>query len=79
MIDGKIAEIEIMDTSGMEDFYEIRRTWMIGRDGYILVFSVDKKESFLELESFYRELCYINPERDRPLVIAANKIDLPNK
>eukprot|EP01016_Furgasonia_blochmanni_P034075 TRINITY_DN3635_c0_g2_i2.p2 TRINITY_DN3635_c0_g2~~TRINITY_DN3635_c0_g2_i2.p2 ORF type:complete len:152 (-),score=27.13 TRINITY_DN3635_c0_g2_i2:173-628(-) len=67
-----------MDTSGMEDFYEIRKAWMINRDGYLLVYAVDKRESFIgELETFFKELVYINPERDKPLVLVANKIDLP--
>lgn len=71
------CSIEILDTSGEEDFQPLRQLWMRSRDGLIFVFSLTDPKSLEELRNFYAILENIDSDRKIPLVIVGNKNDLP--
>lgn len=73
---GPKTELNILDTAGLEDFVAMRANWISNKDGLVLVFSVDKREVFEGMEVFYNEILHIYPNKDIPLVLVANKIDL---
>ena len=52
-IDGKLCVLDILDTSGEDEFNSLRSLWMQKREGFIFVFSVDNPKSFEELNNFY--------------------------
>eukprot|EP01017_Pseudomicrothorax_dubius_P050909 TRINITY_DN9710_c0_g3_i1.p1 TRINITY_DN9710_c0_g3~~TRINITY_DN9710_c0_g3_i1.p1 ORF type:complete len:286 (+),score=52.21 TRINITY_DN9710_c0_g3_i1:152-1009(+) len=79
IIDGERARVVILDTAGLEGFVSLRMSWIQRKDGIILVYSVDKRSTFDELDSFYTEIRQAYPSRDIELALAANKIDLPRE
>lgn len=76
-IDSKLREISILDTAGSEQFIALRSNWMTKREAFILVFSIDSPNSFSELNNFFDQLVMVYPKRQYPIVLVANKTDLP--
>lgn len=76
-IDNKLREISILDTAGSEQFIALRSNWMTKREAFILVFSIDSPNSFSELNNFFDQLVLVYPKRQYPIVLVANKTDLP--
>ena len=59
-----------------QDFLSLRPQWMIEKDGYIFVYSMNSRHSLDELQHFYELHQQINEHRDVPIVLVANKKDL---
>jgi len=81
-IDGMRFFVDILDQAGCESFY-YRATYMnyFKCDGYLLVFSVSNRDSFLEMEkmrNFIINEFHKNSTNNIPFVLAANKCDLPH-
>mmetsp|Transcript_15752 Transcript_15752/g.17779 ORF Transcript_15752/g.17779 Transcript_15752/m.17779 type:complete len:285 (+) Transcript_15752:492-1346(+) len=80
-IDGKVCSLEILDTAGQDDFESLRAQWMMDRDGYVFVYSVDSSSSFSGLEPFYSLHKRINESKGNqvPIILVANKQDIVEK
>ncbi|XP_056144065.1 dexamethasone-induced Ras-related protein 1-like isoform X1 [Lampris incognitus] len=82
-IRGDVYQLDILDTSGNHPFPAMRRLSILTGDVFILVFSLDNKESFLEVQRLKRQIyetksCLKNKTKenvDVPLVICGNKCD----
>lgn len=67
---------------GQERFRSLRTPYYRGTDICILVFSVDNKESFKELDFWRNEFFYhgdIDVKDNFPFLVLANKTDLPDE
>jgi len=75
-VDNGTCALDILDTAGQDDFESLRPSWMIEKDGYIFVFSLDQPQSLGELQPFIDLHYQINENRNVPIVLAANKKDM---
>lgn len=76
-IDGRMAMLDILDTAGQEDFSALRAVWYRKKDGFILVYAINRPESLNELERFHAEITsHYEGERIPPILLVANKSDL---
>lgn len=69
--------LEIIDTAGTEQFSAMRDLYMKNGDGFLLVFSLGAKSSFVELDKLRREILQVKNKPEVPMILAANKCDLP--
>ena len=76
----KACELHIIDTSGTYEFPPMRRIAIQKADAAVLVYSLDKPESFTKLERYMEEIesCCADRNRKIPTIIVSNKSDLPN-
>lgn len=76
----KAYEVHIIDTSGTYEFPAMRRIALEKADAAVLVYSLDKPNSFSKLDRYMEEITKCCDDRDRkiPLIVVSNKSDLPN-
>nr|AVV27005.1 Rheb1 [Prokinetoplastina sp.] len=70
-------EIVISDTAGLSSCDMFKPSLCIGTHGYILVYSVVDRASFLEVPAIHSSLAQCH--NDVPIVLVGNKIDLVEK
>jgi small GTP-binding protein len=57
-LDDQYFYLDILDTSGPEEFRSLRTSNIRQRKGFVLVYSITDKKSFSEIQSLYEEICY---------------------
>ena len=45
MVDSVVFMLDILDTAGQEEFESLRDQWIMGGDGFVIVFDITSKES----------------------------------
>ncbi|XP_012688745.1 dexamethasone-induced Ras-related protein 1-like [Clupea harengus] len=82
-IRGDVYQLDILDTSGNHPFPAMRRLSILTGDVFILVFSLDNRDSFQEVQRLKKQIletksCLKNKTKENtavPLVICGNKCD----
>jgi len=77
-INNKSYVLEIIDTAGTEQFLSMRDMYMKTGEGFLLVYSIVDKTTFVETEELYGDILRVR-DQDKltlPLVLIGNKCDL---
>ncbi|OWF50771.1 dexamethasone-induced Ras-related protein 1-like [Mizuhopecten yessoensis] len=78
-IDGERIMIEFLDTSGSIEFPAMRRLAIQKANAFVLVFALDREESFAEVKRTWREIkASRNDQKDTPCIVIGNKLDREN-
>ena len=75
-IKGKKYGINILDTSGAEEYKGKMEEWIKFGDGFILVYAINNKNSFDLLKEIYESILKIKNQANIPMIIVGNKLDL---
>ena len=75
-IDDKQYQINILDTAGEDDYQSLLDQWIEAADGFLLVYSIDDKETFEVLEDKYKRIKQSDTDNNCPIIIVGNKADL---
>ena len=75
-IDDIQCQFEILDTAGQDDYQTMLDTWINSSDGFILVYSIDNKESFESTKVRYERILKLKGDQKVSIVVAGNKCDL---
>ena len=75
-IDDTQCQLEILDTAGQDDYQTMLDTWINSADGFILVYSIDNKESFESTKTRYERILKLKVDQKVSIIIAGNKCDL---
>jgi small GTP-binding protein len=78
-VDGENIQLDILDTAGQDDFAPMRTSYMRQGKGFIIVYAIDDRASFEEVEVFHRDLTRTKGTTNVPVVICGNKCDLEDK
>jgi small GTP-binding protein len=76
-IDDKNIAAQVWDLGGQDSFKKLRKLYLEGADGALVVFDVTNQESFDKLDdwvSIFREV-----HGSKPLILIGNKIDLEDR
>merc|ERR1712154_643174 len=67
--------------AGQDDFAALRDAWMREAEGFLLVYSITKQETFEEIQALYGRIMRVkeDDETEAPVVIVGNKCDLENQ
>ncbi|KXJ16064.1 ras-like protein rasD [Exaiptasia diaphana] len=76
---GKVYNIEIVDTAGQEEFSSFRDSSLATGDAFLVLFAINSASSWHELKDLRRKIIQdheTNSTSTIPMVIVANKLDL---
>ncbi len=68
-----------MDTAGQDDYQTMLDSWIASADGFILVYSIDDKESFDVLKAKYDRIIKNKIGEKPSIIMVGNKCDLIDK
>ena len=74
--DGDEVMIDLLDTAGQDTFCAMRELYMLNGDGFLFVYSITQRWSFVQLKDFYLPLQHRRIRNTPPLVLVGNKCDL---
>jgi len=77
-VDNKVIKLQIWDTAGQERFRTITTAYYRGAMGVMLVYDITDRQSFANLESWYRNVEEHSSENVNVLIVG-NKSDLKEK
>ncbi|XP_015278659.1 PREDICTED: ras-related protein Rab-18-B-like [Gekko japonicus] len=72
-------QLAIWDTAGQERFRTLTPSYYRGAQGVILVYDVTRRETFVGLESWLRELEMYTTKQNVVKMLVGNKIDKPDR
>ena len=78
-IDDIQCQLEILDTAGQDDYQTMLDTWINSADGFLLVYSIDNKESFESTKTRFDRIVKLKEGQHISLCIVGNKCDLEDK
>jgi len=79
-IDGREAVVDILDTSGQENWDCLRSAWYRRKRALMLVYAINNPESLNYLKGIHQEIIsFYNGMRVPPLLLVANKSHLEDK
>lgn len=77
MLDGKEAQIDILDTAGQEDYAAIRDNYFRSGEAFLCVYSILDRESLTATEELREQILRVkNDDRTVPFILVGNKTDL---
>ena len=78
-LDKQTYSVEILDTAGEEEFLSMRLPYIRKGDGFLLIYSIDNRASFEEIEHFHSDIVRNKATSDVPIVLCGNKCDLEER
>ena len=78
-IDDIQCQLEILETAGQDDYQTMLDTWINSADGFILVYSIDNKESFESTKTRYDRIIRLKEGQKVSIIVVGNKCDLEDK
>ena len=80
MLDGKEAQIDILDTAGQEDYAAIRDNYFRSGEAFLCVFSILEQESLTATEELREQVLRVkNDDKTIPFILVGNKTDLESR
>jgi len=68
--------LDILDTAGQEEYSAMRDQYIRSGQGFLIVYSITTRTSFLNLSAFHDQILRVKDEESFPVVIVGNKCDL---
>ena len=75
-IDEESCLLDILDTAGQDDYSAMRDSYMRSGQGFLIVFSITSKPSFMETATFHDQILRVKDANAVPMILVGNKCDL---
>ncbi|EDK37424.2 hypothetical protein PGUG_01522 [Meyerozyma guilliermondii ATCC 6260] len=75
-IDGEQVLLDVLDTAGQEEYSAMREQYMRTGEGFLLVYSINSRDSLEELQQFYEQIQRVKDSDTVPVLVVGNKCDL---
>lgn len=72
-------KIEILDTAGQDDYQTMLDSWISYADGFLLIYSIDDKESLEAVKGKYERIVRNKRGQEPQIIVVGNKCDLVDK
>lgn len=78
-IDEEVALLDVLDTAGQEEYSAMREQYMRTGEGFLLVYSINSRQSFEEINTFQQQILRVKDKDYFPMVVVGNKSDLSHE
>ena len=78
-IDKKSVTVNLLDTAGQDDYQSLIDDWIMKNDGFILVFAINERQSFTDLDKRKAKIDIIKKKAKVPIVLVGNKMDMKHE
>lgn len=75
-IDEEQVLLDVLDTAGQEEYSAMREQYMRTGEGFLLVYSINLRDSLEELQQFYEQIQRVKDLDHVPVLVVGNKCDL---
>lgn len=79
VIDNESALLDVLDTAGQEEYSAMREQYMRSGEGFVLVYAINSRPSFEEIQTFYQQILRVKDCDHIPMTLVGNKCDLENE
>ena len=76
VIDEEVALLDVLDTTGQEEYSAMREQYMRTGEGFLLVYSITSRQSFDEILVFQQQILRVKDKDYFPIIVVGNKCDL---
>ncbi|KAN0036620.1 hypothetical protein ACTFIV_001922 [Dictyostelium citrinum] len=76
---GEAVLLDILDTAGQEEYSAMRDQYCRTGDCFMIVFSVDNRSSFEEVQHLRQHIQRVKDRDDVPIILVGNKVDLESR
>jgi len=76
VIDDEVALLDVLDTAGQEEYSAMREQYMRTGEGFLLVYSITSRTSFIEIATFQQQILRVKDKDYFPVIVVGNKCDL---
>lgn len=76
--DESTLELQIWDLAGQPGFENLRQRFFLGATSAFMIFDLCSRDSFLELDNWMEQFWKAHPNKNLPIAIIGNKVDLEN-
>lgn len=74
-VDEEPAEIDILDTAGLQEFRAVKMGKLREKEGFLVVFDVSDKDTFNRIDEIYNSIYEQHSNKDVSIILVGNKID----
>ena len=78
-LDGRSVTCNVLDTAGQDDYQGLIDSWIDGGDGFLLVFALNDRDSFNDLDKKKSKIDMVKKKKNYPLILVGNKSDLTDR
>uniref|UniRef100_A0A4X2L4U4 small monomeric GTPase n=1 Tax=Vombatus ursinus TaxID=29139 RepID=A0A4X2L4U4_VOMUR len=78
VVDGEPCQLDILDTTGVEQYYFLRDQFMHWGEGFLCVYAVDDFYSLEYANTLWDQVRRVKNTDRVPVVLVANKVDVTN-
>ncbi|RIA96963.1 ras family-domain-containing protein [Glomus cerebriforme] len=75
VIDDQPCVLEVLDTTGQEEYTALRDQWIRDGEGFLLVYSISSRSTFERVERFRDLITRVKDTDDIPIMLVGNKCD----
>ena len=79
VIDDEVALLDVLDTAGQEEYSAMREQYMRTGEGFLLVYSINSRQSFEEIVTFQQQILRVKDRDYFPIIVVGNKCDLDSE
>jgi GTPase KRas len=80
VVDNKAGVLDILDTTGQEEFMLLRDQWIGDSEGFLIIYSITSRNSFDQIKQFRDHIYRVREDSSKtkkiPILIVGNKNDL---
>jgi len=76
---GNEISVQLWDIGAQQYFKRFRKIYYAGAEAAFIVFDVTSRDSFEKVKDWYKEIKQLIDEKDIPIIIVGNKVDLSDQ